>query len=216
MEKNIIKLHKDSEPIKYLLEKEPKFKTLYSLIGNLEYYTYDNSYIFLLNEIIGQMLSNKVAKTISNRLLFLCNNDIYPEKISNFSDEDLRSIGISYSKISYIRTLTNAVLNKDIVFSELKELKTDEVSKKLQSIKGIGNWTAKMYLIFVLNRNEIIPFEDMAFIQGYAWFYNTKKTDKKSILLKSKKWEKYSSILARYLYKAVDLGYTKKPFKHYI
>lgn len=215
MENNIVKINRESESIKYLLKKEPRFKILYSLIGDLEYCTYNNSYVFLLNEIIGQMLSNKVAKTISNRLLVLCNNDINPEKINNISDEDLRSIGISYSKISYIKNLTIAVMNKKIVFSELKELNNTDVIKRLQTIKGIGNWTAKMYLIFVLDRNDIIPFEDMAFTQGYAWFYNTKKIDKKSIMSKSKAWEKYASILARYLYKAVDLGYIKKPFKQY-
>ena len=90
-----------------------------------------------------------------------------------------------------------------------------EIERDLQKIKGIGKWSSKMYLIFVLGKNDILPYEDMAFIQAYSWLYNTNKTDKKSIINKCKKWGKYSSVASRYLYKALDLGYTKNKFSEY-
>lgn len=81
------------------------------------------------------------------------------------------------------------------------------------ALHGIGKWTAKMYLIFVLDRQEILPYEDIAFLQSYEWLYKTKDRSKKSIEKKCKKWKPYSSIASRYLYKALDTGLTKESFK---
>ena len=91
----------------------------------------------------------------------------------------------------------------------------DVVVKKLKRIKGIGNWTAKMYLLFVLRRDNVLPYEDGAFIQGYRWLYNTTDLSVESVKKRCKKWEPYSSLAARYMYKAVDYGLTKYPFHLY-
>ena len=138
-----------------------------------------------------------------------------PKTIIELSYSQLRNIGISNSKISYIMNLTNAVLNDEINFESFSTKTNIEIEKDLQKIKGIGKWSSKMYLIFVLGKDDILPYEDMAFIQGYSWLYNTTKTDKKSIISKCKKWGKYSSVASRYLYKALDLGYTKIKFSEY-
>jgi DNA-3-methyladenine glycosylase II len=212
---NKIILNENSESIKYLSKKDRHLKILFNLIGEISYTLYNDSYKFLVNTIIGQMLSNKVADIISNRLLDLCNGDINPKTIIKLSYSELRNIGISNSKINYIMNLTTAVLNKEINFESFSTKNNIEIEKELQKIKGIGKWSSKMYLIFVLDRNDVLPYEDMAFIQGYSWLYNTTKVDKKSIMTKCKKWGNYSSIAARYLYKALDLGYTKIKFSEY-
>ena len=90
-----------------------------------------------------------------------------------------------------------------------------EIMKSLTSIKGIGNWTAKMYLIFVLNRPDILPVEDVAFLQAYQWLYKTDDRTPKSVQKKCNKWKPYSSIAARYLYRALDGGLTKEEFHLY-
>ena len=88
---------------------------------------------------------------------------------------------------------------------------TDEAAlKELVSLHGIGIWTAKMYLIFVLDRQDILPFEDVAFLQSYKWLYKAEDVSKASIEKKCKKWKPYSSIAARFLYRALDMGFTKK------
>ncbi|MCC8014242.1 MAG: hypothetical protein LIO87_03520 [Eubacterium sp.] len=79
-------------------------------------------------------------------------------------------------------------------------------------ILGIGKWTAKMYLIFVLDCPDVLPVEDAAFLQAYKWLYKTEDCSEKSVYKKCKKWKPYSSIAARYLYRALDMGYTKKEF----
>ena len=86
------------------------------------------------------------------------------------------------------------------------------VFKKITSVRGLGSWSAKMYLIFVLNRQNILPYEDGAFLQSYSWLYKTDDRKPASIKKKCKKWEPYSSIAARYLYKDLDNGFTKEEF----
>lgn len=93
----------------------------------------------------------------------MCNN-ICPEKIAGLTDKQIKSIGTANSKVSYIKGVTEAVLNENLVLSDLQNLSDDEVIKKLTSLRGIGLWTAKMYLIFVLNRQNVLPVEDIAFL----------------------------------------------------
>lgn len=86
---------------------------------------------------------------------------------------------------------------------------------ELTRIRGIGTWTAKMYLLFVLQRSDVLPVEDVAFLQGYKRLYRTDDVSKESIIKKCKKWKPYSSIAARYLYRAVDTGLIKSQFHLY-
>lgn len=109
-----------------------------------------------------------------------------------------------------IKALTDSVLVGNINFSEFSTMSDSEVKDKLTSIKGIGKWTAKMYLIFVLDRQNILPTEDAAFLQRYCWLYKVENPTKKDIIRKCAKWSPYSSIAARYLYRALDLGLIKQ------
>ena len=96
----IVILNNNSESIKYLAKKDSNLNILFNLIGDLSYTLYDNPYTFLIKTIIGQMLSNKVADVLYNRLLNLCKNDITPKKILNLDYTELRNIGISNSKMN--------------------------------------------------------------------------------------------------------------------
>ena len=180
------------------------------LVGSITYEPYDNPYVFLVDSIIGQMLSNKVADIMCERLRALCKGSITLNKITKLTDSKIKSIGISNSKVKYIRELTDKVKNKIIDLELIAKLPNEDAIKQLTSIHGIGSWSAKMYLIFVLNRQNVLPYEDMAFIQGYKWCYNTDKIDKESIIKKFKKFEPYRSIVARYLYKALDGGFVRR------
>ena len=209
----IYTLNSHSESVIYLSKKDKRLAKVFSIVGEITYKPYsDNPFIFLIDTIVGQMLSNKVADIICARVHELCNNKVTPSKIKKLSTEALRSVGVSYSKAEYIHNLSAAVLSGDLNLKTLPKEEDEIVFKKLTSVRGIGNWSAKMYLIFVLNRQNILPFEDMAFLQSYSWLYKTKDFKPSSVKNKCKKWEPYSSIAARYLYKALDLGYTKEPF----
>lgn len=211
---NVIILNNNSESIIYLSNKDINLNILFTLIGDLSYTLYNNPYTFLV-KIIGQMLSNKVADILYKRLLELCKNNITPEAVLHLDPSSLRNIGISNSKIDYIKNLSSSALNDEINFGTFDKKTNSEIEKDLQKIKGIGKRTSKMYLIFILGRDDVLPYEDIAFIQGYSWLYNPNKIDKNSIIKKCKKWGKYSSVTSRYLYRALDLGYTKIKFSEY-
>lgn len=202
-------LNKNSLSIKHLCDRDKHLASLIDTIGPITYTIPEDPYTFLIHEIIEQMLSAKAGNKIFSRLLDICEGLITPEKINLLTTEEIRSIGTSNSKVSCIKNLTSVVINKELVLSELSCLTDDEVFAKLTSIKDIGKWTANMYLMFVLNREDILPTNDAAFIQAYKWLYNIGDTSEKSIKENCVDWKPYSSIASRYLYYALNTGLTK-------
>ena len=208
-----IVLNNEAPSIQYLCCRDKRLAKVISMVGPIEYTAHiDDPYAFLVHEIIEQMLSIKAGAVIYGRLSTLCNGSVTPEAIDSLSIEQIRSTGTSSTKASYIKDMTSKVLSGDLIFSELSNLSDDDVMKNLLSLRGIGRWTAKMYLIFVLDRQDILPYEDVAFLQAYEWMYKTTDRSKESITNKCKKWRPYSSIAARYLYRALDMGLTKNEF----
>ena len=91
-------------------------------------------------------------------------------------------------------------------------LSDEEVIASLTKLYGIGKWTAKMFLIFVLERPDVLPVEDGAFLQTYRWVYKMDDCSEKTVYKKCKKWKPYSSIASRFFYRALDAGMTKEEF----
>ena len=206
----IITLDSDSESIRHLCVADPRLAALISRIGPISYSKHDEDpYGFLVHEILEQMLSVKAAAKIHSRLLDLCGGEISLDRISKLSASEIQAVGTSPQKARYIKNLTDAVDSGDLDFHALEAMDDCEVINSLVRIKGVGNWTAKMYLIFVLDRQDILPYEDGAFLQAYKWLYATTDTTKPAIEATCRAWKPYSSIAARYLYRALDSGFTK-------
>ena len=204
-----IRLTNRNKSIRHLVKNDPRLKMLIDEIGTIQYKKQDDPYGFLIHEIIEQMLSVKAARKIHGRLLQLCSGNISPEIITALNDDELKTIGTSIQKVRYIRNLTEAVMNGVVNFSALPDYTDEQVMKTLTAIPGIGNWTAKMFLIFVLDRQDVLPYEDGAFKQSFKWLYNTDDASKENITLKCSCWSPYASIASRYLYRALDSGVTK-------
>ena len=203
--------------IQYLCERDKRLAKVIRMVGPITYTVRDveDAYPFLIHEIIEQMLSVKAGNAIFGRLKTICSDNICPETISSLTDEEIRGIGTSNTKVTFIRSITEAVTTGDLDFNDLESMDDTAAMKKLMSIRGIGTWTAKMYLLFVLGRQDILPYEDVAFLQSYQWLYKTADRSPDSVMKKCKKWKPYSSIAARYLYRALDEGYTKEEFHLY-
>lgn len=213
---NLVVLNMDSPSIQHLKKRCKRMAKIIDVIGPITYglNEYD-AYTHLVFNIIGQMLSNKVADILSDRLCSLCDGKITPRAVDSLTDEQIRGIGISNAKTRYIRDVTNKVLSGELDFLKFPQMSDQEIINELTSIKGIGDWTAKMYLIFALDRQDILPYEDGAFLQAYKWAYKTDDLSPDSIKKKCKKWKPYSSVAARYLYRALDEGLTKEEFHLY-
>lgn len=213
----IITLDINSPPIQYLCKKDKRLAKVISMVGPITYSPHeDDPYRFLIHEIIEQMLSVKAGQKIFSRLEELCAGNVNPDNISALTDEQIRSTGTSNAKVEYIRNLTNALESGTLSFDTLSVMSDKDVIREMTKIRGIGTWTAKMYLMFVLDRPDILPVEDGAFLQGYRWAYKTADCKPVSVVKKCKKWKPYSSIASRYIYKALDKGFTKSEFHLYL
>lgn len=202
----------ESDEIKYLCDKDKRLAKVISMIGPLEYTVHQDIFAFLVHEIIEQMLSVKAGNAIYNRLVDLCGREVTPERISKLSAEQMRSVGIAYKKANCILELSSAILSGTMDISTFDTLSNDMVINELTKIRGIGLWTAKMCLIFSLDRTDVLPYEDKAFLHSYRWMYNTTDTSPQGVVKRCSKWEPYSSIAARYMYRALDSGLIKERF----
>ena len=195
-----------STEIQHLCKSDKKLSKLIHSYGDLEYELHTDPFAHLINTIVGQLLSNRVADVLQARLEHLCGGKITVAKLSTLTSSEIRNVGISNAKTDYIKGLVNLATHSPDFFTPLTTLSDKDIIERLTSIRGIGPWSAKMHLIFVLNRMDVIPYEDGAFLQSYKWLYNTTNVSKKSIENKCKKWHPYASIAARYLYRALDSG----------
>jgi DNA-3-methyladenine glycosylase II len=210
-----ITLDEKSDEIIYLCHKDKRLNKVIQKLGSLQYPVYDDSYSFIVHEIIEQMLSVKASQKIYHRLENLCDMDVSVETISSLSDSEIKSIGTAKRKVSCIRRFTEKVKSGEINFNKISACSDQEIIDCLTEVKGIGEWTAKMYLIFCLNRKNVLPYEDAAFLQSYKWLYKTNDCTPASVKARCKKWEPFCSIAARYLYRALDTGLVNHEFHLY-
>ncbi|WP_342357929.1 DNA-3-methyladenine glycosylase 2 family protein [Heyndrickxia oleronia] len=169
----------------------------------------DDPYQALLRSIVGQQLSAKVASVLNERLKKLSNSNLSPETILALSDEQLREIGISYRKISYIRDLSEKIAKKELLFEQFSFMGNETVIQQLTQVKGIGRWTAEMFLIFSLGRLDVLSLLDIGLQRGVKWLYSvSKESDGKKLLEeKGKIWAPYQSIASLYLWEVVNQEY---------
>ena len=210
---NVVTIDMGSPSVQHLRKKDKRLAKVISMVGSISYVPHkEDAYAFLVHEIIEQMLSVKAGRKIYSRLEELCGEEISPARISALTDEQIRSTGTSNAKVEYIRNITNAVTNGTLDFSAMRQFSDEEVIASLTKIRGIGKWTAKMYLMFVLDRQDVLPFEDGAFLQVYRWMYKTQDCSEKAVTAKCKKWKPYSSVASRFCYRALGASMTKEEF----
>ena len=142
----------DNEKVKYLISTDEKLGKLIRYINKTELILEEDGFKCIVKYIIGQQISDKVRETIWQRVCSALKNEVTPEKIIEINDNELRKVGLSERKINYIKILASAVISEDINFYDFKKLTNEEIIKKLTALKGIGQWTAEMYLIFSLGR----------------------------------------------------------------
>ena len=205
----------DNPKVLALRKKEPRLGVVVDLLGDISFRDYSDGYSFIVCQIVGQMISQRVAKIFCERLRALCDGEISPRTISRFPASELKNIGLSRPKCQYILGFTEAILNKELVLDELEAASDDEVMKRLTAIKGIGTWTAKMYLLCVLRRDDILPYEDKVFAKAFKWLYNLEDATCADIKKRGKRWSPYASIGVLYLYHATAAKLTSRPFSEY-
>jgi len=159
----------------------------------------------LAEAIVYQQLNGKAAVTIFERFAALAGKPLTPEGIQKLTDEQMRSAGLSKQKSSYLRDMADRAASGQLDFSKLHELPDDEVIKHLTQVKGVGVWTAQMFLMFTLKRPNVLPTGDFGVQMAIKRHYNKRKMPKPEQMEKiAKPWEPYRSIACWYLWKSMD------------
>ena len=201
--------HLDIELALKYLSRDKDLKTLIDHFGVITLKRRRNYFKSLLRSIIHQQLSGKAARTIENRFLELYNGNRYPtpEEVLKTPAEAIQNVGISRMKTEYIRGLAKIIDDGDIRLEKLKELSNDEVGTVLKQVRGIGQWTVDMFLIFSLNRPDVFPLNDLGIQKGLMLFLGRAKyLNRESMLSYSEKWKPYRTLVSLYLWKIVDEG----------
>jgi DNA-3-methyladenine glycosylase II len=159
----------------------------------------------LCSSIMSQQLSTKVAEVIFNRFLHL-----YPKQkptlqlVIDTPFETLRSIGLSYAKTNYVKNVCAFFVKEKITDARLGKMSNEELIQYLTQIKGVGQWTVEMILMFTLGREDVFAVDDLAIQQSIAKLYNIDTTDKKALKAKmvaiAAAWSPYRTYACRYLW----------------
>ncbi len=167
----------------------------------------------LVRSIVSQQLSTSAASTIHSRLLTLVGvPNPLPEHWLALDDPDLRAAGLSRQKIAYIRDLARHVQDGELPMETLHEMTDDEVIEALTRVKGIGVWTAQMFLMFRLGRLDILPVLDLGIRNALRRAYKLRKdpTPKRMQAL-AKSWAPYRSVASWYLWQSLELRPLEQP-----
>ncbi len=159
----------------------------------------------LCRDIIAQQLAGKAAKAITVRFNTLLENRITPKRVLSFKDRDFRNVGLSWAKARYILDLADKVKTKQVKLSKLHLLENSLVIEELVKVKGIGPWTAEMFLIFTLAREDIFSHGDLGLNKGIQKLYGfNRKPTEKQINKIIKSWTPYKSYASLALWSSIN------------
>ncbi|MFD3259252.1 DNA-3-methyladenine glycosylase [Paenibacillus lentus] len=200
-------LQLDDDRLAALSAADARMGALISLIGEIMTTPQGPHFASLARSIISQQISVKAAATIRGRVLELA-GELSPAALSSVSDEALRGAGLSASKVVYLRDLSCKVLAGEVVLEQLHDMSDSEVVQALTSIKGIGKWTAEMFLIFGLGRENVVSTGDAGLQRAARWLYNLEeRADRKYLQQVMGLWSPYGSIASLYLWEGINAGH---------
>ncbi len=156
-----------------------------------------DGYSALASSIIGQQLSSKAAETIRARVIAAV-GEFSPENILALEDKIFRNTGLSRPKIRYLQALSERVISGQLNFNKLTDLADDEVIDILTEVPGVGRWTAEMFLIFALNRPDVLSLGDAGLRRSTRMLYG------KELHEVAEPWRPYRSVASWYLWKHID------------
>ncbi len=169
----------------------------------------------LVRAITGQQLSTKAASTIFSRLVALMPEGVTPEALAGLSDEQFRAVGMSRQKVAYFRDLSEKVVSGALPLRSaatpggaadpLDAMTDDEVIAALTQVKGIGRWTAEMFLMFRLHRPDVLPSGDLGIVNAVKSVYRLRKKPTPDRIRKiGEAWRPYRSVASWYLWRSLD------------
>jgi DNA-3-methyladenine glycosylase II len=166
----------------------------------------EDPYGALLRSIVGQQLSTKAARSIYGRLVDLFGGSTpSPQELLDADPEAVRAVGLSNAKVRYVRSLAEHVLSGELELERLPDLGDEEVEREVTAVKGLGQWTAHMFLIFHLGRPDVLPVGDLGVRRAVERAYGFEELPSAEELERlGERWAPYRSLAALYLWESLD------------
>jgi DNA-3-methyladenine glycosylase II len=194
--------------IEEVASRDPVLADLVAQVGPIRYRPRDpdGPFAALARAIVFQQLAGAAAQAIYGRVRATVGDRLTPETLNAASDADLRAAGLSANKLASLRDLSAKVLDGTVILTQTSRRSDEELIERLTTVRGIGRWTAEMYLMFQLRRLDVWPVDDLGVRQGYAlaWKLDPPPTPKQLEPL-GERFRPYRSIVARYCWAAVPL-----------
>jgi len=192
--------------INHLKKADPILRAIIERVGPCRIEFGVPEFCSLAEAIVYQQLNGKAAVTIFNRFAALAGDPLTPDGILKLSDGQLRSVGLSKQKSSYLKDLATKTAAGLLDFTRLPELTDEDVIEHLTQVKGIGEWTAHMFLMFSLRRPNVLPTGDYGVQVAIKKHYKKRELPAPRDMEKiAKAWEPYRSVACWYMWRSLDI-----------
>jgi len=192
--------------LSHLRSVDPILAGIIERVGKYAMQYHEPTFRALVRSIVFQQLHGKAARAIFDRLLQKAGGEITPESILKLRPAQMRAIGLSKQKLTYIRDLARKTRDGLVEFERFPQMSDEEVIAELTQVKGIGEWTAHMFLMFALRRQNILPVGDFGVRSAIRKAYGMKVMPKPRTMERiAKSWHPYRSIASWYLWRSLDV-----------
>ncbi|QDV48740.1 DNA-3-methyladenine glycosylase family protein [Gimesia fumaroli] len=191
----------------HLRKADPRLKTVIDTVGPCPLKPYRYRFALLLRSIVSQQISTSAARTIYKRLHALTGKgQPTAEKIMRLSHKQLRAVGLSTQKANYVHHLAEMVLENNVRLHKMHHMTDEEVTTELIQVKGIGQWTAQMFLMFGLCRPDVFPHDDLGIQNGIQQIYQLKsRPDKQTCIEIAERWQPYRTVASWYCWRTLEM-----------
>jgi len=196
---------------KHLRGVDPVLAKVIDRVGICQMSPRKDYFVALCRAIYGQQVSTRVAQVLFDRFTALCPNQrVTPEAVIELLkvESNIKAAGLSRQKAIYIRDLAEHFIDNRIPLKKLAKMTDEQIVEALVAVKGVGRWTAEMFLMFVLNRPDVLPVDDLGLREGVRDVYNLAERPKpKEVIEMGQRWRPYRSIATWYIWRR-DTGKT--------
>ena len=195
-----------AKAVRHLKRRDKILKPIIEKVGPCTLNPDPDAFVILVRAIISQQISTKAAKSIFQKLETLLKpKKVRPKNVLAVKDEDLKSAGLSTSKRAFLTDLATKVINKEVRLQDTPGMSDEDVIQHLLPVKGIGRWTAEMFLIFALGRLDVLPLADLGLVTALKTHYDLpEKPSKEEFLKVTEPWRPYASIGTWYMWRTFD------------
>lgn len=187
------------EEIDYLKSRDKRLSEIIDRVGVIRRRVIPDIYSALVHSIIGQQISTKAHESIWQKTVALLGN-VTPENILAFSAEELKSVGLSFRKVEYIRDAACRFESGEFDVNSFNSLTDDEIVEKLSQLKGVGVWSAEMLMLFSMQRPDVLSFGDLGILRGLRMIYHHRCIDRKLFDKYRRRFSPCNSVASLYIW----------------